>query len=341
MADMHKLASRSGMISSGAAGFLKGVAGRQREDRDSRASREKEALAAFVALSKAGWTKGDESKGISSGEGIQLEGIGILVPPPVEGVSELDLAKTYNQWASGRQADATARKADRFKPPIKSQALENAAGQWTLHERDPETGEWIDTGKKAQAPGVEDKKIRVTSPDGKHEFYARSKEELAALLKTGHVRGWGKTDTDSGMVKALALNSLTTLRGRRTQLLTSLKTPQMIAAAWTGSTDAKEGKEPPARVSGQLELIKNVKTEIESIDRDMEVINKMLGGVVPKKDKKVVAPPWIDEQTLELYERVWGMSREKVIELINSQLKTGGQLGSSGPKLSVPINRSK
>jgi hypothetical protein len=108
MADMYKLASRSGMISSGAAGFLKGVANRQKEDRESQASREKDALAAFVQLSKEGWTKADESKGIPSGEGIQLEGFGILVPPPVTGVSDLDIASAIEKRAQAGLHEATA-----------------------------------------------------------------------------------------------------------------------------------------------------------------------------------------------------------------------------------------
>lgn len=108
MADVYKLAGKGGMISSGAAGFLKGIASRQREDRESQASREKNALAAFIELRKEGWTVGDPSKGIPGGEGIHLEGFGILVPPEVEGVGELDLAKAAKFRAEADKLGAEA-----------------------------------------------------------------------------------------------------------------------------------------------------------------------------------------------------------------------------------------
>lgn len=106
MADVHKLVGKSGLISSGAAGFLKGVAGRQREDRESQASREKDALSAFIELRKEGWTVGDENKGITGGEGIHLEGFGILVPPEVEGEAGLDIAKALKERALAEKLGA-------------------------------------------------------------------------------------------------------------------------------------------------------------------------------------------------------------------------------------------
>jgi len=276
MADVHKLVSKSGMISSGAAGFLKGTARRQAEDRQTQRGREKDALSTFVELTKEGWTVGDESKGISGGEGIHLEGFGILVPPKMGGTSELDIAKTFEKRQQGLLHGALARKADRYTPQGKGLVT------------------WVDPQDKAKQvhlqpgenppPGYVKYEVGKT-PQGLITWINRNNpKEPVKRLPPGQDPGKGyvKFSEFTGSQEKLAQQKLEQSKALRADMLSYMREIGRIQVY----VDMMKQKLKPGEKDPQMLI--NMKGTLNELKNKLSMTRKIFNDLVGAKDLPIV-----------------------------------------------------
>jgi hypothetical protein len=335
MTDMSGLISK-GPGSAGAAGLLQGIAGRRKEDRESRADREKNALAAFISLTEEGWKPVDESRGASGGEVVHIEGFGSFVPPPVGGESQLDLAKI--EWTKAKTFNELMQgdKASRWQPEVKTQVLRNEEGKLTLHER--RDGEWVDTGKEAKPTGSETNLKKAINKDGKITWH-RVDPTSGKLIDTGTLAP--TTKPDKSVIRMLASFRLNSLEKQRRDLLNSLEKPKMFVNGWRASDEAKAGNKPNPMIQGYMDEIEKAQDEVEWIDSQINITMNMIQEEGKINNEQL--PPWLNENIIKYYMGVTGLDRKKVIAMINKQaaamFNSQERTPEGAPIMTLPVPR--